>query len=67
VFSFSIATLVGFSSVATAAMIAVARPGRRLNWKTYRLRSAILSPIFSDAEQQVTIGVDAFWNRPSRG
>ena len=64
VFSFSIATLVGFSSVPTAAITEVAMSlAVGLSWKTYSiLLSAIFLPMPSDAEQQVTIGVLAFWN-----
>jgi hypothetical protein len=62
VFSFSIATLAGFSSVAAAAITDVAMSRAvGLSWKTYCIFwSAILSPSLSEAAQQATIGVEAF-------
>ena len=64
VFSFSSAIFFGFTCIATAAATERAMSlAVGLSWKAYCiLLWAILSPILSDAEQQVTTGVDAFWN-----
>jgi len=64
VFSFSSAIFFGFTCIATAAATERAMSlAVGLSWNAYSILPwAILSPILSDAEQQVTIGVDAFWN-----
>src|SRR5690349_9760694 len=64
VFSFSRAIFFGFTCIATAAATERAMSlAVGLSWKAYSILPwAILSPILSDAEQQVTTGIDAFWN-----
>ena len=64
VFSLSSAIFFGFTCIATAAATERAMSlAVGLSWKTCCILFwAIFSPILSDAEQQVTTGVDAFWN-----
>src|SRR4029077_993693 len=64
VFSFSSAIFFGFTCIATAAATERAMSlAVGLSWNAYSILPwAIFSPILSDAEQQVTTGVDAFWN-----
>ena len=64
VFSFSRAIFFGFACSATAAASERAMSfAVGLSWKTRPIRfCAILSPILSEAAQQATTGVAAFWN-----